>query len=54
MKAFFIRSRHIASRPLLCACLLGHAQIFPCSRRLCAVSGGAALEPPSLSLPPFA
>lgn len=44
----FIRSEQFASRFLARAS--GHpavALLFPCSRRLCAASVGAAAEPPS-------
>lgn len=53
MNTSFIRSDYFASRPLFPAfdCLAA-ALFFPCSRRYCAASTGAAKEPPSPSPSP--
>ncbi|EHJ48271.1 hypothetical protein DFW101_2266 [Solidesulfovibrio carbinoliphilus subsp. oakridgensis] len=55
MNTPFIRSRTFASRPLANLCgSLAVALLFPCSRRLCAATSGAAKEPPSPSPLPSA
>uniref|UniRef100_I2PWH2 Uncharacterized protein n=1 Tax=Desulfovibrio sp. U5L TaxID=596152 RepID=I2PWH2_9BACT len=50
MNTPFIRSEKFASRLSAHVCgSLAVALLFPCSRRLCAATSGAAKEPPSPS-----